>query len=636
MTADPGAPTTLLAPPVEGIGDCCVRQGWTTPERVQECLRAQAEYLRRGKPVPRLGELLVSRGYLRAEQVARALSILGQRILECRTCGLRVNSPRHRNASAFMCPRCHRPLIPDPAAARLDVDDASPIVVPAGPLPDDVLRAARDPSRRLGKYLLLRELGRGGSGQVYLAWDSFLCQRVALKRLRSDLDRDAAEGLETAAWRAQGLVAEARHVVRLRHPGIVAVYEVGRLEGDLYVSMEYVEGRPLDTAFRLVHGRGAASAYAEDPRGVLTMLAGVASALHYAHTRPVPLFHCDLKPANVIVDAEGQPRVLDFGLARPQDALGEDGVICGTPGYMAPEQAAGRNTGIDARTDVYALGAVLYEALCGRPPFEGDAAAVLERTLNEAPRPPGDVLSGMRIRVDDGPLRPPGVEVPPFLEDLCLSCLAKRKDDRPTSMLEVADLLRRAARPPAALSISPTRVPDAAERQRVRRRGSFRSVLLAAALPAVLAVAVLLVLPSRSPEVPVGEGDVVARLAAFQPDRAAALARVLGSEPLLQEAEALERLRRRILERLPAELDVLLLRERTLLKVRLLGGDASALRIAVDSRELPVPWSDLDPSQVLWLARSAGGAADPDARRAMARYCHRVGRRSDARELSAD
>ncbi|MGE0713488.1 MAG: protein kinase [Planctomycetota bacterium] len=253
----------------------------------------------------------------------------------------------------------------------------------------------------LGRYLLLRELGRGGMGVVYKAWDPGFSRLVAIKRLLPD-------GLGPAALAR--FAREAELLARLRHPGVCAVFElVNAGPGAPYLVQELVPGRPLAALAR---------SGALDPEEVRELLAQAARAVAAAHALGV--VHRDLKPANVMVTPEGRAVVLDFGLAKSGDlrSLTESGALMGTPAYMAPEQADGAS---DPGVDVYALGATLYECLAGHPPFQGAPIQVLNALLHQDP--------------------PPLARGPAWLRDLCLRCLAKRPEDRPGSAAELAQAL---------------------------------------------------------------------------------------------------------------------------------------------------------------------------------------------------
>jgi tRNA A-37 threonylcarbamoyl transferase component Bud32 len=231
--------------------------------------------------------------------------------------------------------------------------------------------AGRSVRRRLGRYELLELLGEGATGLVFRARDEALGREVALKMLKTV---QSMSPILVERFKREG-----RNVARLKHPGIVAIYDTGNEEDALYYTMELVPGRPFDPC------AGELS-----PR--VRILAQVARAVEYAHEQG--LVHRDLKPANILVDPQGLPRLLDFGLSRDLDAAGDlsrTGTVLGTPHYMAPEQAAGRIREVDGRTDVYALGVILYEILAGRVPFDGpDMASLLHHVIDgKAAQPPG-------------------------------------------------------------------------------------------------------------------------------------------------------------------------------------------------------------------------------------------------------
>src|SRR5262249_45393244 len=193
----------------------------------------------------------------------------------------------------------------------------------------EVRLASRHPSARFGKYVLVRELGSGGIGRVFLAWDPFLSQYVAVKRLRTDIEGKTPEEL---AEHRRMLIQEARSAIRLRHDGIVSVYDVGRIDNEPYISMEYVDGVTLHDRIQTLLRSGAPSPFFADPKATLAILVELARGLDYAHTLPTPLIHCDLKPSNIMIDREGHARILDFGLARTvtPDLKGEAEYISGT------------------------------------------------------------------------------------------------------------------------------------------------------------------------------------------------------------------------------------------------------------------------------------------------------------------
>jgi WD40 repeat protein/serine/threonine protein kinase len=290
-------------------------------------------------------------------------------------------------------------------------DDAGrPAPAPGGPVDLDAPLPGDD-------FELVRPLGMGGMGQVYEAIQKSLRKRVALKLIR-------LEALDSPA-RVRRFFAEARALARLRHPHIVGVHGIGRMaDGRYFLVMDLVEdGTTLATLLR----RGTVSF--DRAAG---LVATVAEAIEHAHGRGV--IHRDLKPSNVLLDADGWPHVTDFGLAKVFDAADPDNPqttadqILGTPHYMAPEQADPARGPIAPRTDVYALGGLLYALLTGRPPIQGDSlTAVLTRVISPEPVPAPRALRG---------------DVPAALERICRACLEKDAEKRPPSAVAVAEALR--------------------------------------------------------------------------------------------------------------------------------------------------------------------------------------------------
>ncbi|HEX5271247.1 MAG TPA: serine/threonine-protein kinase, partial [Gemmataceae bacterium] len=239
-----------------------------------------------------------------------------------------------------------------PRAAVETGDDPGRTVREDSPPPSDSAEPPAVPG-----YEILGELGRGGMGIVYKARQTKLKRLVALKMVLTG-DRAAPEELERFRH-------EVEAVARLRHPNIVQVYEVGEHQGRPFYSLELVEGGSL---------LGRLRESLPEPREAAALVEQLARAMHAAHQCRV--VHRDLKPANVLLTADGTPKVTDFGLAKKlDDPAGptRTGAVIGTPAYMAPEQAAGRTKEIGPAADVYALGAILYECLTGRPPFPADS-----------------------------------------------------------------------------------------------------------------------------------------------------------------------------------------------------------------------------------------------------------------------
>jgi formylglycine-generating enzyme required for sulfatase activity len=284
--------------------------------------------------------------------------------------------------------------------ARIRAGAAPAVESPAGPLP-----------RALGRFTLLALAGQGTYGAVFRARDDILDREVAIKLPHPG----AGQGSATIG----ASLAEAQSAARLRHPAIVTVHDVVQLdEGLVFVVMEYVEGSTL---------RDEIKAGPVAPERTALLIARVAEALHYAHG--LGFVHRDLKPANILIDRMGNPHVADFGLAVHESSRpARSGELAGTAPYMAPEQIRSEAHRLDGRTDVWALGVILYEMLARRRPFSGpDRETVFEEIVYREARPPRQL---------DG-------SVPRELERICLKCLSKRMTDRYPTAADLADDLRR-------------------------------------------------------------------------------------------------------------------------------------------------------------------------------------------------
>ncbi len=265
------------------------------------------------------------------------------------------------------------------------------------PLPED-----------FGRYRIIKVLGQGGMGVVYLARDTQLDREVALKvpHLDGERGRTLRDRFEQ----------EARAAARIHHPNICPIYDVGEIDGKPYLTMAFIDGKPLSNWLR----QGKLSS--RQAAGVLRKLA---LALHEAHQCGV--VHRDLKPANVMINRRGEPIIMDFGLARryrsEDTRLTRIGSTIGTPTYMAPEQCRGERQSIGPASDIYSLGVILYALLAGRPPFTGDdAMAVLSKVLLDEPPPP----SAGRADAE------------PELDRICLKAMAKKVEHRYASSAAMA------------------------------------------------------------------------------------------------------------------------------------------------------------------------------------------------------
>ena len=291
-------------------------------------------------------------------------------------------------------------------AERAPPRDDAPAVRSAAPVDH-----GPPPLGTLGDYDLLAELGRGGMGVVYQARHRRLDRIVALKTMRRGA---ALTPTEMVRFRHEAAAA-----ARLDHPHIVRVYEVGEQDGDPYFTMQYVAGTTL--AQRLADGP-------LPPREIAELLLPVCEAVDAAHRQGV--LHRDLKPSNILIDRQGRPLVSDFGLAKRIEAdntLTLSGAIVGTPTHMAPEQALGSRGHVGPRSDVYSLGAVLYQMLTGRPPLQGSTPMETLMLVIEQDPPPPRVVNPRADRL---------------LEMIALKCLQKPPDLRYESAGALADDLR--------------------------------------------------------------------------------------------------------------------------------------------------------------------------------------------------
>jgi serine/threonine protein kinase len=310
------------------------------------------------------------------------------------------------DAPSGLCPFCSLKADPDSKPPGQGLQDESNATI-------SISSDAFMPVRSFGDYELQEEIARGGMGVVWKARQASLNRTVALKMILAGKLAGEAE--------VQRFRREAEAAANLQHPNIVAIHEVGEHDGQHYYSMDYIAGRDLAA---LVRENGPLP-----PARAAECVQTLADAVHFAHQRGT--LHRDLKPQNVLVDAAGIPRITDFGLAKfveRDDNLTVTGMAMGSPSYMPPEQAAGRLEQVGPASDVYALGAILYELLTGRPPFREDTPMATMRMVMES---------------DPSAPRKHNPTVPPDLENICLKCLEKNPARRYHSARALAEELGR-------------------------------------------------------------------------------------------------------------------------------------------------------------------------------------------------
>ena len=383
-----------------------LERGLITPDQLREALVERARNLSDGgqASLP-LGGILVRKGYLTDEQLN----------------GLITEQSANDVPAPYETAPAPAPVPPPSpgSSARLTPVSSSRVQAVASSGPSLPVIAATDNLQVgsvLGKYRLVRELGRGGMGVVYEALDTQLNRKVALKLMLTNPNADPKE----RALEEERFVQEAQLSAKLKHPNIVTVYEAGLLEGRQFLSMEMIEGQAFSEWRKTV-----------TIRDQIRVLADVSGAVHHAHEQGI--LHRDLKPRNILVSASGHPYVTDFGLAKSlgknvHHSLTGSGAVVGTPAYMSPEQAQGLDR-VDWRTDIYSLGVILYECMTGRTPFTGESPIeILMKVVKDPVTPPLQIVdSGNALGLDKA------------VENICLKALAKKDRDRYVTAQAFAD-----------------------------------------------------------------------------------------------------------------------------------------------------------------------------------------------------
>ena len=387
---------------------------------------------------------------------------------KCKVCGAQVSS----DAPGGNCPACLWKLASSTLAAGAS----------------DGLSTPGAGFRRFGAYVLIEEIAHGGMGVVWRARQDGLGREVALKMILSGRLATSAQVLR--------FYTEARAAARLDHPNIVPIFEIGEDMGCHFYSMRLMEGPSLARALK----EGGSF----EPTRAARIVAATAQAVHFAHQRGV--LHRDVKPSNILLDADGKPYVVDFGLARlteeDSNASRTDAIL-GTPAYMAPEQASGPSRQVTTAADVYGLGAVLYELLTSRPPFEAESPLKTLRLVVEAePRAPRAIDS----RIDRS------------LDVICRKCLQKQPEKRYRTAAELADDLERwlAGKPILARPVSMPERFVAWARRRPELAGALGALLIALIFALVVSVASFVRVRSESEARAVALRSEEAQRLAFQ------------------------------------------------------------------------------------------------------------------------
>lgn len=383
----------------EAIVGVLARSGRLSKAHLEEA-QARRTALPATARAPRLTEILLEEGWITFSALLEALQERKRpdAHVTCRSCRTPAVIAQYDPGRMYLCKTCTGELVP--TADLPPPPQPKPAAKP--PEKDTGLRSV------FGKYGSPLEIGRGGSGVVYKAWDEPHQRWVALKVVSEDGHLESLTRL-----RREVEVARALH-----HPNLVAIYDVTQVGSNHLLVMEYVDGETL-------------AGKRMPPPVAARLIAELSHALQYAHSRGI--VHRDIKPQNIMIDRAGKPHLMDFGLAKSLDrpsSITSVGIAMGTPSYMAPEQAIGRTSRVDRRTDIYSLGAVLYDLVTGRPPFRGtNPLDTLRRVMYEELTRPSQVVP----------------DFPRKLEEILQKALDKDKNRRHQTAKHLADDLERFA-----------------------------------------------------------------------------------------------------------------------------------------------------------------------------------------------
>jgi tRNA A-37 threonylcarbamoyl transferase component Bud32 len=404
------------------FGNLVVECNLATGEDLDAALGEQVKFTEEGEKL-RLGQILVQSGMLTLSQVKSLLSVQKKRILSCASCGAQYNISGYRPGLVAKCTSCGAALKTPGEVKNLEVKgdiSSGAGEKPAADAPSadkagdkfmlgaeravrPVGRKERKAADRFGGFEILEQISRGGMGVIYKARQVGLNRIVALKMLLA--------GRTARSKQLKQFYREAEAIAQLNHPNILLVYDVGQHKGEHYISMEFIHGDDLSHLI---------DSGAIETRRALSITRDVASALAYAHLHGI--LHRDVKPANIMVERNtARVLLMDFGIAtiRKDSAGGSErsAYAVGTPPYMAPEQADphGHLGEVDTQSDLYSLGAVLYEMLTGKRPLSGKTSIELVyKIIHENPKRPTEISP----------------DIPPDAEAICLKAMAKNKKDR--------------------------------------------------------------------------------------------------------------------------------------------------------------------------------------------------------------
>jgi protein kinase-like protein len=350
------------------LGELALKARLIRGSELDEALRYQRQGYKEGD-FRRLGELLVAYGYASRPSVRRLLQRQRITIVECVLCQSRYNGIDYQGRAE--CLRCGRALRPSRPGASLVVEDS---ISCSGSASDVLLQDFRQRNPRLGRYEILGELGRGGMGVIYKAFEPRLRRTVALKFMHPDAGLSPED--------QERFRREAQAVASLRHPHIVQALAIEESQGLHYMAMDFVAGVSME----VLTNQGALS-----PEEIVGVSIRVAEGLDHAHEQGV--IHRDVKPANIVIDRSLKPSIVDFGVAKVNDtvnvSLTSEGEVLGSLAYMAPEYISRGRKALDRRCDVYGLGVVLYESLTqGLLPYgDPDDEEMINRLVNDEPIP---------------------------------------------------------------------------------------------------------------------------------------------------------------------------------------------------------------------------------------------------------